>query len=141
MTRVDVVAKAIHGFCKHDGRHGWAVHRDEAQAALAAFNADAVDRATRSKAMDAERRKTADAIAERIAADSRHLRAVAHAKALPAPGRRIPRDDQPAPRGKRTTAHRATPLRAGITEITPDLLEQAGATTNRNNNERIASGI
>ena len=80
MTRVDVVAKAIHGFCKHDGRHGRAVHRDEAQTALAAFNADAVDRATRSKAMDAERRKTADAIAERIAADSRHLRAVAHAK-------------------------------------------------------------
>ena len=79
MTCVDVVAKAIHGFCNTTDATVGLVHRDEAQAALAAFNADAVDRATRSKAMDAERRKTADAIAERIAADSRHLRAAAHA--------------------------------------------------------------
>lgn len=127
MTRVDVVAKAIHGFCKHDGRHGWAVHRDEAQAALAALNADAVDRATRSKAMDAERRKTADAIAERIAADSRHLRAVAHAKHYQRQAdeylvtiNRLQEENELLRIGQRHYAQ-------ALQEITPDLLEQAGS--------------
>ncbi len=80
MSRVDVAAKALHGFCKRSGAHGWAIHRDEARAVLEAINADAIDRAKRSLALDAERRKTASAVAERMVAEQRHLRTVAHAK-------------------------------------------------------------
>jgi len=85
-----------------------------------------VDGATRSKAMDAERRKTADATAERIAADSRHLRAVAHAKHYQRQAdeylvtiNRLQEENELLRIGQRHYAQ-------ALQEITPDLLEQAG---------------
>lgn len=126
MTRVDVVAKAIHGFCKHTGAHGWPVHRDEAKAALEAFNADATDRAKRSLALDAEKRKTASAIAERMASDARHQRAVAHAKHYQRQAdtylveiNRLQEENELLRIGQRHYAQ-------ALQEATPDLFTQAG---------------
>ena len=126
MSRVDVAAKAIHGFCKHNGAHGWAIHRDEAKAALEAINIDAMDRAKRSLALDAERRKTAAAIAERMASDQRHLRAVAHAKHYQRQADQyvvtINRLEQELELRRIGAAHTAQALQ----EATPDLFTQAG---------------
>lgn len=126
MTRVDVAAKAIHGFCKHTGAHGWAIHRDEAKAALEAINIDAIDRAKRSLALDAERRKTAAAIAERMASDARHQRAVAHAKHYQRQAdqclvtiNRLEEENELLRIGQRHYAQ-------ALQEATPDLFTQAG---------------
>lgn len=126
MTRVDVAAKAIHGFCKHTGAHGWAIHRDEAKAALEAINIDAIDRAKRSLALDAERRKTAAAIAERMASEARHQRAVAHAKHYQRQAdqylvtiNRLEEENELLRIGQRHAAQ-------ALQEATPDLFTQAG---------------
>ncbi len=129
MTRVDVAAKAIHGFCKHTGAHGWTVHRDEAKAALEAINVDSMDRAKRSLALDAERRKTAAAIAEHRASDARHQRAVAHAKHYQRQADQylvtINRLEEELELLRIGQLHTARALQ----ESTPDLFAQAGGNT------------